>query len=149
MAIVPVILLVGFSASVPDDQNAPLSTASWVWFWALALSLTVFVIYPAWFIGRRGQTPGMKKMGVRLYRINREGTLSAPSRGNAWGRSAAALVAWLILTIGILVDYLWSLGDKRRQCLHDKIGRTVAVQEGDRRRFDKAFSPPKEPRSHS
>jgi uncharacterized RDD family membrane protein YckC len=140
MTIVPVLLYVGFIASMTtfNHQDGPLSRASWVWLLSLLASLTVFVAYPAWFIGRRGQTPGMKRMGIRLHRVNREGTLSPPGWGNAWGRSAAAMAGWLILFFGPAVDYLSSFEDRRRQCLHDKLGRTVAVQEGDRRRWDEA-----------
>jgi hypothetical protein len=78
----------------------------------------------------------MKRMGVRLYRVNREGTLLPPDGANAWGRSAAAMACWLVFAFGPAIDYLWSFEDRRRQCLHDKLGRTVAVQEGDRRRWD-------------
>jgi uncharacterized RDD family membrane protein YckC len=142
MTIVPTLLYYGFIASMTtfNDQNGPLSGASWVWLLSFLASLTVFVAYPAWFIGRRGRTPGMKKMDIRLYRVNREGTISPPAWAIAWGRSAAAMACWLILVFGPAVDYLWSFEDQRRQCLHDKLGRTVAVQEGDRRRWDEAVS---------
>jgi uncharacterized RDD family membrane protein YckC len=142
MSIVPVVLFVGFSASLTEfnNQNGPLSGASWAWLASLLVSLTVFVVYPAWFIGRRGRTPGMKTMDIRLYRVNREGTLAQPGWGNAWGRSAAAMACWLVLFFGPAVDYLWSFEDRRRQCLHDKLGRTVVVQEGDRRRWEEKVS---------
>ena len=151
MTIVPALLYVGFIASLTtfNDQNGPLSGASWVWLLSVLASLTVFVAYPALFIGRRGRTPGMRKMDIRLYRVNREGTLSPTDWANAWGRSATAMAWWLLLFFGPAIDYLWSFEDGRRQCLHDKFGRTVAVQEGDRRRWDElasqespAFKPP-------
>ena len=44
----------------------------------------------------------------------------------AWGRAVMAFVFWFLLVAWIL-DYLWPLGDKRHQCLHDKVARTVAV----------------------
>jgi uncharacterized RDD family membrane protein YckC len=92
-------------------------------------SLTVFVAYPVWFLGRRGRTPGMQLMGIRLYRVNREGSLSAPDRATAWRRSAVAMGFWLIFAFGPALDYMWSFDNPRRQCLHDKFGRTVAVNE--------------------
>ena len=41
-----------------------------------------------------------------------------------------AVVFWFLLVAWIL-DYLWPLGDKRHQCLHDKVARTVAVDVRD------------------
>jgi uncharacterized RDD family membrane protein YckC len=142
MVIVPAVLFVGWGVSLTDvnNQTAPMSWCSWVWLASFLASLTVFVTYPAWFIGRRGQTPGMQKMGIRLFRVNKEGTLSPPNWANAWGRSAVAMAWWLILFFGPAIDYLWSFEDGQRQCLHDKFGRTVAVQEGDRRRWDELAS---------
>ena len=136
MAIVPVLIYLGFAASLThfDHQDGPFSTVSLVLLCSFVASLTVFVAYPAWFVGRRGRTPGMKMMGIRLYRINQEGSLSAPDWANAWSRSAVAMGFWLILFFGPSVDYIWSFEDLRHQCLHDKFGRTVAVNDGAERR---------------
>ncbi len=128
MAAAPFVLLIAFGASlqVTSNPNPPISPISMVWFWCWAASCTVFVLYPVWFIGRRGQTPGMRRMQIRLFQIHREGNLEAPSRQRAWGRAAMAFACWLLIVAWIL-DYLWPLGDKRHQCLHDKVARTVAV----------------------
>ena len=73
MTIGPVLVYVGFAASLThfNDQHGPFSTTSLLLLCLFLASLTVFVAYPAWFIGRRGRTPGMKAAGVRLYRIDR------------------------------------------------------------------------------
>ena len=136
MSIVPVLVYVGFAASLThfNDQRGPFGTASVVLLCLFVASLSVFVAYPAWFIGRRGQTPGMKRMGIRLYRIEGEGGLSAPDWATAWRRSAVAMGFWLVFAFGPAVDYLWSFDNERRQCLHDKFGRTIAVSERDGRR---------------
>jgi len=136
MAIVPVLIYVCFAASLTNfnDQRGPFSTGSLVLLCLFVASLSVFVAYPAWFIGRRGQTPGMKKMGIRLYRIDGEGSLSAPDWATAWRRSAVAMGFWLLFAFGPAVDYIWSFDNERNQCLHDKFGRTVAVSERDGRR---------------
>ena len=128
MVSVPVAFFIAFSFSLPDTNNPdpPMTAASWVWIWCWLASLTVFVLYPVWFIGRRGQTPGMKRMQIRLFQIDREGNLEAPSLQRAWGRAVMAFVFWFLLAAWIF-DYLWPLGDKRHQCLHDKVARTVAV----------------------
>lgn len=126
MAPAPIAFDVLFGASAPNNANAPMSLISWVWFWCLLASLSLFVLYPVWFIGRRGQTPGMRRMQIRLFQIDREGNLEAPSRQRAWGRAATAFACWLFIVAWIL-DYLWPLADRRHQCLHDKVARTVVV----------------------
>jgi uncharacterized RDD family membrane protein YckC len=132
MAPAPIVFDILFGASVPNNANAPMSLISWVWFWCLLASLTLFVVYPVWFIGRRGQTPGMRRMQIRLFQVDREGNLEAPSRQRAWGRAATAFACWLLIAAWIL-DYLWPLGDKRHQCIHDKVARTVAVDVREER----------------
>ncbi len=139
MSIGPVLLYVGFAASLTrfNDQRGPFSTASLVLLCLFVASLIVFVVYPAWFIGRRGRTPGMKVAGVRLYRIDRSHRaerLSAPDRSTAWCRAAVAMGCWLIPFFGPSVDYIWSFESRGSQCLHDKLGRTVVVDERDNRR---------------
>jgi len=129
MASAPVAFFVLLGASVPDSSNpnAPFSAISWVWFWCLAASSTLFVLYPVWFIGQRGQTPGMKQMQIRLLQIEGgEGNLAAPGWPRAWGRAVVATAGWFLFFAWIL-DYLWPLGDKRHQCIHDKAVGTVAV----------------------
>src|SRR6202453_1788367 len=139
MSIGPVLVYVAFAASLTqfNQQHGAFSTTSLVLLGLFVASLTVFVAYPAWFIGRRGRTPGMKVAGVRLYRIDRaDGAerLSTPDRSTAWCRAVVAMGFWLILFFGPAVDYIWSFDSKGHQCLHDKFGRTVVVDERDKRR---------------
>jgi len=131
MAIVPFVLAIAFGASLPNAADAPPSPISDALGWVLLASLGVVVVYPAWFIGRRGQTPGMKRMQIRLYRMDAEGNLSAPGWGRAWGRSATAFVVLCLFDAGWLVYALWPLGNDRRQCLHDEVARTIAVDVRD------------------
>jgi uncharacterized RDD family membrane protein YckC len=92
MASLPIALFVLFALSLPEGGNgdAPFSPATWVFFWCLLASFSVVVLYPVWFIGRRGQTPGMKISDIRLFQINHEGSLQAPSWKCAWSRSGSA-----------------------------------------------------------
>ena len=82
MAAVPFAFFIAFSFSLPETSNPdpPMTAASWVWFWCWLASCSVFVLYPVWFIGRRGQTPGMRRMRIRLFQMDREGNLETPSR---------------------------------------------------------------------
>jgi uncharacterized RDD family membrane protein YckC len=128
MVSVPIAFFIAFAVSLPYSNNSdpPMTAASWVWFYCWLASCTVVVLYPVWFIGRRGQTPGMKVSDIRLYQVQADGSLGAPSWKCAWGRTVAAVVGWFLFVAWIL-DYLWPLGDSRHQCIHDKIARTIAV----------------------
>ena len=132
MATLPVAFLFLFGASTPDttNPNPPISLVSWVWFWAWLATSTLFVVYPVWFISRRGQTPGMKKMQIRLLHMDAEGRLENITQNQAWGHALAAAACWLLCFLWVL-DYLWPLGDQRRQCIHDKAAHTYAIDLRD------------------
>jgi uncharacterized RDD family membrane protein YckC len=98
------------------------------WF---VLGLVVVVAYPVWFIGRRGQTPGMRRMRIRLARIDAEDHLSEVDFATSWRRWFSALFFWALglWIVTLLIDYLWPLRNRRNQCVHDKWGRTVALED--------------------
>lgn len=132
MLIPPTLLFIAWNASVTPAQYASgngYSAISSTLVVAALLSVpVVFVGYPVWFIGRSGQTPGMRLMRIRLYRIDSDGSLSAPGYGTAWRRVAYALSATIIWPWG-LVDYLSGPWNKHRQCLHDRFAGTVALDQ--------------------
>jgi uncharacterized RDD family membrane protein YckC len=75
---------------------------------------------------RNGQTLGKQAMGIRVVRENGQPvTLSNGIMREVIGRQL--LVAF---TYGLyaVVDYLWPLWDKPRQCLHDKVAQTRVVR---------------------
>ena len=136
MGVVPLACFVAFGASLPPVQGAndsqPWSTASGMWLAAaIVLSLGIVVAYPVWFIGRRGQTPGMRRMRIRLSRIDAEDNLSDVDFATSWRRWLFALLFWVTALYGVtlLADYLWPLRDRRRQCLHDKWAHTVSLED--------------------
>jgi uncharacterized RDD family membrane protein YckC len=100
---------------------------------AIILSIVLIIAYPIYFIGKRGQTPGMKLLRIRLYRLGPNGELYDPSYKVSAGRWAIVmlfnLLSGALLGIPIILDYLWASWDKQRQCLHDKAVGTVAVDE--------------------
>ena len=72
-----------------------------------------------------GQTPGKRLLGiaVRDVRGTRLGL------GRAFGRAYFVLfLAWFVTGIGLLIDCLWPLWDKRNQALHDKVVGSVVVR---------------------
>jgi uncharacterized RDD family membrane protein YckC len=136
MAVVPVALFIAWSNSMTPAQSAndnlPTSAISDLllagWF---VLGLVVVVAYPVWFIGRRGQTPGMRRMRIRLARIDAEDHLSEVDFATSWRRWFSALFFWALglWIVTLLIDYLWPLRNRRNQCVHDKWGRTVALED--------------------
>ena len=82
----------------------------------------------------RGQTPGKQLMSIRVIR--------ADGRASGWGWTflrefgvkgvLVNAVSWLSAGIGLIVwigDLLWAFWDKDRQTLHDKIMKTVVIDE--------------------
>jgi uncharacterized RDD family membrane protein YckC len=100
----------------------------------ILLFLTLIIGYIIWelvFTLRHGQTPGKQILRIRAMRVN-----GAPSD---WGWTF--LREWIVKGIifhGIgeilfglpgLIDVLWAFWDKDRQTLHDKIMKTVVVDD--------------------
>jgi len=131
---IPFVLLGAFGATAPQNDNAPLGATATalllLWFVAM---LGALIAYPVWCIARRGQTPGMRAMHIRLYRRTGEMTYSIAGTKEAWFRWGT----WIALVfvgfgLGLLLDYAWPLWDGQNRCLHDLGGHTVAVDERER-----------------
>lgn len=91
--------------------------------------LLVSVLYAPLLLMREGenngQTIGKQAVGIRVRHESGEPmTFSKAALREIVGKSLLSAV-----TCGIygLIDSLWCLWDKRRQCLHDKIGSTVVT----------------------
>ena len=82
----------------------------------------------------RGQTPGKQLMSIRVIRVD--------GRASGWGWTflrefgvkgvLVNAVSWLSAGVGLIVwigDLLWAFWDKDRQTLHDKIMKTVVIDE--------------------
>ena len=82
----------------------------------------------------RGQTPGKQLMSIRVIRTD--------GRASRWGWTFLRefgvkgvlinAVSWLSAGVGLIVwigDLLWAFWDKDRQTLHDKIMKTVVIDE--------------------
>ena len=88
-------------------------------------------VYTVVMIGLRGATLGKMIVGVKVTQRDRD---VRPSWGQAVLRWAATDVPSLLLSLVSagwlysLLDSLWCLWDKQRQCLHDKAARTVVVR---------------------
>lgn len=70
----------------------------------------------------RGATPGKMLFGARIVDAR---TLGAPSTGQLIGRYFAYILSILPLMLG----FLWIAFDKRKQGFHDKLARTVVIED--------------------
>jgi uncharacterized RDD family membrane protein YckC len=82
----------------------------------LAAMPAVLAFYCAFFWGLAGRTPGMTLLGVRVV----------TTAGGAVSWPAAAIRALVLAYFPI--GALWSLVDRRRQAVHDKLARTAVVR---------------------
>ena len=96
--------------------------------------VTLIIGYIIWslFTFKRGQTPGKRLIGIRVIRT--DGTPSL----FGWTFVREFLVKSLLfevaadaVTAGIasLIDLLWAFWDRDRQTLHDKIVKTLVVDD--------------------
>jgi len=80
--------------------------------------------YWAYFEGSEsGQTIGKRAVGIRV----RDENGGRASYGQALGRNIVGRVIGAFPIIG-LIDVLWPLWDKQKQCLHDKAASTIVVR---------------------
>jgi uncharacterized RDD family membrane protein YckC len=93
------------------------------------LQLLVAAVYEIPLTKLRGQTVGKMVLGTRVRPLAQEGLPS-------WGQSVLRWVGYRVLAVipqvgGLysLLDALWVLWDPRRQCLHDKIAKTVVARK--------------------
>lgn len=91
-------------------------------------NLLVTILTLAYFTilhGRFGQSVGKMAVGTRVVREDDGGAISY---GAALLRIFVMYVLWAICCVGGIVDSVWLLGDRRRQCLHDKAAKTVVIR---------------------
>ncbi|MGH9091050.1 MAG: RDD family protein [Acidimicrobiales bacterium] len=90
------------------------------------VNVVLILLYGAFLCGSaRGQTLGM--MVVRARAV--DGETGAPiGFGRALGRAAFEVLLFVLFVIPWVVDMLFPAWDSRRQCLHDKVSRTVVLK---------------------
>ena len=89
--------------------------------------VTIFVVpflYGWLLVGTWGQTLGKMALGIRVLRAENHGRVT-------YSRAAARVASiWVlaILTLPLLLAYLWPLWDPRNQTLYDKMAGTIVVR---------------------
>jgi uncharacterized RDD family membrane protein YckC len=106
-----------------DPETAEISDTA-----ALVIFVVIFLgppLYEWLMIGRWGQTLGKMALGIRVVRSE---DANRVSYAIALGR---ALSVWVlgILSLPLLLAYLWPLWDRRNQTLYDKMASTVVVRD--------------------
>ena len=93
--------------------------------WALAVQVIRY-LYEFVMIGQWSATVGKFAVGIRVRRVDG----SAVTWREAALRPVLEFVLGL-LNLGIvsLIDDLWMLWDKQKQCLHDKVAGTIVVRK--------------------
>lgn len=97
---------------------------------ALAIAVPLGLAYAPLLLMRRGerngQTLGKQAMGLRVVRENGQPV----SLSNAVLREVIGRQLLVAFTYGLyaVLDYLWPLWDRPRQCLHDKVAQTRVVR---------------------
>jgi uncharacterized RDD family membrane protein YckC len=70
--------------------------------------------------GPRGQTLGMRALGIRVIDYSQGGSIG-------YGRALIRQVVKLLSGFVILLGYFWMLWDREKQCWHDKAANDVVV----------------------
>ncbi len=86
-----------------------------------ALSILVALAYFTLFVGaKRGQTPGMSAVGIRVISFDGSGAIG-------YGRAFIRWIGGYLSAIPIFLGFFWMLWDKEKQCWHDKLASDVVV----------------------
>lgn len=93
---------------------------------------------------RNGQTLGKQAMGIRVVLAD-DGEAIGFWRGVLRTVLAQQLLIAATLYVYGLVDYLWPIGDRRNQALHDKIANTLVVRAPAREAPRGEWLPPQAP----
>jgi uncharacterized RDD family membrane protein YckC len=120
--------LIGDSVALADDSSMMNPWGSNPSAWALVAAQTLLgVLYFGLAHARWGQTLGKRVLKIRVVSLS---TGRAPALHHALIRALFFLGAPLVPVAGwliALIDVTWFGFDGRRQCLHDKLVRTVVI----------------------
>ena len=121
LLLVPLAVLIAVLFALnPDDDSGAWAVLTVGYLATLVLPFVYFTVMHG---SGRGQTYGKRALGIRVVDDN-----GGPiGRGRAFGRYAITL-AFGIFFIPAVLDYLWPLGDKRNQSLHDKAVGSLVVR---------------------
>jgi uncharacterized RDD family membrane protein YckC len=79
------------------------------------------VLYFPYYWQKSGQTPGMRRTGIKVVRDSDGGPVS-------WGSALLRLVGYWVSGAVVYLGYIWIFIDKRKRGWHDLIAGTVVVK---------------------
>ena len=103
-----------------ERSQAPAPTSLLLVGMSIALQATLWSFYFIVFLGKCGQTPGKRLLGIKALRTDEK----------LMGYKTAAIRCLIGYTLSFLtlgLGFIWALLDKNNQCLHDKIAGTLVV----------------------
>jgi uncharacterized RDD family membrane protein YckC len=80
---------------------------------------------------RWGQTVGKRALSTKVVSAYNRGPITSGQAAKRAAMYALVPIVPLAGSVYALINELWLLWDPRRQCLHDKVARTIVVQAGD------------------
>lgn len=89
------------------------------------VSLIVTSTYEITMLKLKGATLGKMALGLRVRRVDYDGPLSWGTAAGRW--AVVDLPNRLSCSVWYLLDSLWCLWDPARQCLHDKVVKTIVI----------------------
>jgi uncharacterized RDD family membrane protein YckC len=122
VVVIPIFTVALVASAVSTDEATGEGVAYLAGFALLILMPIYFALFHA---GRRGQTPGKRVTGIAVRDMRTGAQLG---HGAAFGRAYFMFAMYLAGGVGLLLDGLWPLWDKRKQALHDKVVSSVVVR---------------------
>ncbi|MGV7221150.1 MAG: RDD family protein [Nitrospinales bacterium] len=104
-----------------ENSQEPTPSSVLLLFIYSALKITLWSLYFIVFIGKCGQTPGKKLLGLKVFKSNGQSV-------NYKTAGIRALVGYPISVLTFGLGFIWALLDKNSQCLHDKIADTIVIK---------------------
>ncbi|MCX6784255.1 MAG: RDD family protein [candidate division WWE3 bacterium] len=84
--------------------------------------LISFLYYVILWVQTNGQTPGKKLVKIRIVRED--------GRPIDWVTAGLRQIFTLVSSYVFLLGYIWAYRDKKKQTWHDKIAKTIVVEDG-------------------
>jgi uncharacterized RDD family membrane protein YckC len=115
-----IVLVTGLRGTGDDTTISPGAAGTFV-----ALMVIVVILataYFPWFWARGGQTPGMKRFGLRVVRDLDGGPIGG-------GTAILRLIGMWVSTAALYIGLAWVLIDDRRRGWHDLIAGTIVIQQ--------------------
>lgn len=114
------------TSTLPPQEVA---RADGIFFACSLLAVAAEVLWEGFANRRWGRTPGKAIVHIRPMRVRLDQSGLEPLTPEVcWGRPAIYFAFSLVSFLG-LIDDLWCLWDGERQCLHDKVARTVVIRD--------------------